>query len=209
MENAGFQAEKRDFHRKTANYGPKTAFSDPFSPARPVAARFRSENRLTPRRQVAKKLLKGRTPLGVFAPLCEKYSGIGRPESQLQWVTIRKPPHTKTPSREGASELPHAAWRSLCLCVRISLGNAGFQAENRDFSSKNGLKRPENGLFGPFFACAARCGSFPLTIFCPKRSLRPAKREFYAGRRDVRRGSACRGNRAVEILFCEKAAHIS
>ena len=84
------------FHRKTAPNGQKTAFSDPFSPARSVAARFRSENRLTPRRQVAKKLLKGRTPLGVFAPLCEKYSGIGRPESQLQWVTIRKPSHAKT-----------------------------------------------------------------------------------------------------------------
>ena len=27
------------FHRKTAQNGPKTAFSDPFSPARPVAAR--------------------------------------------------------------------------------------------------------------------------------------------------------------------------
>jgi hypothetical protein len=28
------------FHRKTALNGPKTAFSAPFSPARPVAARF-------------------------------------------------------------------------------------------------------------------------------------------------------------------------
>ena len=35
----------------------------------------RSKNRLTPRRQDAKKLLKDRTPLGDFAPLCEENSG--------------------------------------------------------------------------------------------------------------------------------------
>ena len=73
VENAGFQAglvtpwrEIAIFHRKTAPNGPKTAFSDPFSPARPVAARFRSENRLTPRRQDAEKLLGCRTLLGAL-----------------------------------------------------------------------------------------------------------------------------------------------
>ena len=68
-----FRPEIAIFHRKTAPNGPKTAFSAPFSPARSVAARFRSENRPTPRRQAAKKLLKGRTLLGVFAPLREKF----------------------------------------------------------------------------------------------------------------------------------------
>lgn len=36
-----FGPEIAIFHRKTAPNGPKTAFSDPFSPARPVVARFR------------------------------------------------------------------------------------------------------------------------------------------------------------------------
>ena len=44
-----FRPEIAIFYRKTVPNGPKTAFSDPFSPARPVAARFRSENRLSPR----------------------------------------------------------------------------------------------------------------------------------------------------------------
>ena len=52
--------------RAEARNGPKTAFSDSFSPARPVAVRFRSENRLTPRRQDAKELLSCRTPLGAL-----------------------------------------------------------------------------------------------------------------------------------------------
>ena len=44
-----------------------------------------------------------------------------------------------------------------------------------------GPKWPENGVFRrvfPIFTCAARCGSFPLTIFCRRHNLRLATRDI-------------------------------
>ena len=50
------------------------AFSDPFSPARPVAARFRSENRLSPRTPRTRRSFRGISrrlaPFAIFAREC-------------------------------------------------------------------------------------------------------------------------------------------
>ena len=66
--------------------------------------------------------------------------------------------------------------------IRFIRSEDRFPGRKSRFWVENGPKTAFSGGFSPFFACAARCGSFSLTSFCRKRSLRPAKREFYARR---------------------------
>jgi len=60
-----------------------------------------------------------------------------------------------------------------------------------------------SGGFGPFFTCAVRCGSFPLKIFCRKRTLETTKREFYTGpfERDVRDIGECMKRKSLFLIF--------
>ena len=82
---------------------------------------------VTPRREIAifhRNLSRGgakRPENGLFGPFFACAARCGS-------FPIRKPSHAKTPRREGAPELPHAAWRSLRLCVKKIPGSEGPKA---------------------------------------------------------------------------------
>ena len=69
-----FSGRESRFFIETCHAEGVNAFSDPFSPARPVAARFRSENRLSPRTPRTRRSFRGISrrlaPFAIFAREC-------------------------------------------------------------------------------------------------------------------------------------------
>ena len=86
----------------------------------------RSGSRLTPRRQDAKKLQKGRRPLGDFAPLREDNSGIGRHRDTDPAAISRQDAKTRRSFWADAGRLA-----ALRLCVRTVPGSEGMETPIR------------------------------------------------------------------------------
>ena len=149
----------------------------------------------------AKKLSRNLTPLGALCDLCERncpkkcrFSGrtchaervnLSRRRrerlfglfftcaSRCGSFPIRKPSLAKDAKKLLRCRTPLGA---LCdLCERNCPKNSGFQAENYRAEAQNGRFQPKNGIYGSFFAFQTCCGSFPLTIFCPKLMLETIK----------------------------------